>query len=82
MQHFIDINKDGTTEKINQAIPNQEQNVSNGPTDSYKLTYNLNNPRSASFQPSVIRRRDGNKLQNVNLQEEMKMNIMNRRKGK
>lgn len=38
--------------------------------------------RSASFQPSVIRRRDGNKVQTVDLHKEMLQNIKKRRMGK
>jgi hypothetical protein len=37
--------------------------------------------RSASFQPSIIRRRDGNKISEVDLQNEMIQNIKLRRQS-
>ena len=58
------------------SSPPSTQNK-NGPT----LKAN-NNGRSASFQPSVLRRREGNKLEQVDLRQEMLQNIRRRRKGK
>ena len=78
---FFRHTKDGKNEKINQWLVNKDLNVISGVTESSKLTYNLCNPRSASFQPSIIRRREGNMLKNVDLQEEMKHNIKWRRQG-
>ena len=70
--------------RINQADnPNQVyENDTSNQFISSKITASVQrNPRSASFQPSVIRRREGNKLKEVDLQSEMVQNIRNRRKG-
>jgi hypothetical protein len=60
---------------------NNESNEES-PKMGNKLNNNaMNDKRSASFQPSIIRRREGNKLQEVDLRKEMIENIKNRRQG-
>lgn len=70
--------------RTNQA-ENRNQVYDNDSSNQFissKITASVqHNPRSASFQPSVIRRREGNRLKEVDLQSEMVQNIRNRRKG-
>jgi len=88
----------GGRTQTNNYIPNQQKveekgkffqkflNLHKGNRDSsvmrnIKITTAMN-PRSASFQPSVIKRREGNELKDVDIRKEMIQNIKRRRQGK
>lgn len=65
----------------NQDFSQVPPNAISSQLKSSKVTAGSVNSRSASFQPSIIRRREGNKIKNVDLEQEMIKNIQNRRKG-
>lgn len=65
----------------NQNGQNEENDENPGLMMNKRISNAIHDKRSASFQPSVIRRREGNKLQEVDLRKEMLENIKNRRQG-
>lgn len=67
--------------KNNQNAQNEENDENSNLMMNKRISNAIHDKRSASFQPSVIRRREGNKLQEVDLRKEMLENIKNRRQG-